>query len=654
MAAISLRALVSPVAAEPVPWVGTSLRTGPLDRLDRWTLGLIATIFLLLLINLNHLKPSMSDTWYHVSVAKQFMAEGIAGWDMWDYAPTGRPHLYPPLLHLILAALGRLTGSIMLASQLLAVTFLPLAMLTTWYGARRLLNSRVALLAVLLVLTDLIHFVIMEAHIAGCLVNILLPLLMVAFLTRRAWWSIGLLTLMFYSHLGFPICVALGLLLFGFKYRDYGRLALKVSCLSLLFFTPWLAHVLGHLDWLAVVDKAGMPGGPIQKLLSLQMFNLLLLGLGFWGLAVAPRNQPHRMLPAYLLIGFLPILFAYGGRYNMHTMPMWAILGGSVISPLLGQTASARRILGIMMLTLLPWPTVGFMGGFKPLPLTAPHLLAVLTVSGTPLPQEGDKGEAYRQDCEQLAAWLRKNTAPDDIIYVNTVWVGEMISLLADRRTDFGAWWECSKDQEKIDGHDLRDWLPEATFVFIKPDADAGSVLYTTPTMPGVDRTKDLGRFQIGLREPHWLAARGAPVSGWRALSVAGATGGLKRTPQGVLWDLGDKRDALAAITAPAPEGDFGGARLTLVTNAMAEDLVLGVRTPDGRDYRWPLSLALKDEKHNVRVVFDWMLDAKGKRWQGGKISEVYLSCPPKPSPDAKAAKRTLEVLSVELVPEIP
>jgi hypothetical protein len=651
MASTGLRALFSKVEADDVPWAGGSLRVGPLDRLDRFTLGLITLVFLLLLVNINHLKPSMSDTWYHVNVAQQFRAEGgITGWDMSDYAPTGRPHLYPPLLHLLLVTLAAFTGGVMHASQLCAALFLPLGLLTTWVAARRLVNSTVALLAVLLVLTDLIHFVIMEAHIAGCLINILLPLFLVTFLARRAWWSILLLTLMLYSHLGFPVCVVAGLLLFGFKYRSYGRLALKVTGISLLFFSPWLAHVLGHLDWLPVLSQGGMPGDPLKKLLSLQSFNLLLLGLGFWGIALAPRRQPQRMIPIYMLIGFLPILFAYGGRYTMHTMPLWALLGATVITRLLPPPHTFRRVVGIMLLTLLPWPTVSFMNGVKVLPLTTPHMLAIITAKGGPAFEDGQKSEAYRPDCDEVAAWLRGSTAPDEVVYTNTVWMAEMIALLAQRRTDFGAWWECSKEQEKIEGKALRDWLPRATFVYIKPSADAGSVLWETPTMPGVDHLYEIGRFRIGLRDPHWLVRTGAKVSRWRALSVAGSAGNVTSEGESVRWTFPAKRDRLAIILANAPSGSFAGAKLRLASSAMADDLVFGLRTPDGRDYRWPLALALPEQSYNVRVIFDWMLDAKGQRWPGGPISQVYFACPAgQKAPGKTEGDRTLEVMQVEL-----
>ncbi len=652
----------------PVPEIGPERRLGPrpLDRFDRWTLGLIAVVFLLLLASIGHLKPAMSDTWYHLVIAKQLLADGqVPGWDRWHYAPLGRPNLYPPLLHLLLAALAHLTGSLVRAGQLCAVLFLPCGFLTTWYCVRRLLSPRLALLAVLILLTDLFHFVVMDSYIAACFINLLLPLLMVSFLARRPWWSILLLTLMYYAHLGFPHCVALGLILFGLKYRSYLRLALKVVGVSLLFFTPWLAHVLGNLEWLEVLREGGVPGTLLQKVLSLQILNLVLLGLGLWGISRTPRSEPARRLPVYLLAGFLPILFSYGGRYAMHTMPLWALLGAGVIGPLLPATAPARRILGLMLLTLLPLPsiTVG-KADISVLPLTGVHALLMTTFGHNSLFADPKKSEAYLPDCDRLADWLRKNTDPQEIIHVNTVWVADMISLLADRRTDSGAWWECSKQSAKLYGQALRDWAPRAVFVCIKPEADVSSIIEDTPKMPGVDRKLDFGRMEVGLRDPHAVRpADYARLGPWRALAAPGAAATVRVTSTGLVWRLPVGEGKLSLVSAPADLAGAGGSlrrldglAFRLRADKMTGDLVLGVRLTDGQDLRWPLAVPEPKVLYRVRALVRWMTDAEGRpaaRGRDGRLApvcEVYFArAPDKIRPGKK--RETLQVEITDLQP---
>ena len=639
-----LKLLLGPVQDAEVAVEPQSLRLG---RFDRWSLALIGLVAAVLLLRVHSLTPSMSDTWYHLGVAKRIAAEGqIPGWDWWNYAPLGRPHLYPPALHVLIAGLAKVTGSVMLAGQLCAATFYPLALLTTWYCARRLLDDRHALLAILLMMTDLFHFIVMEAYIAGCLVNILMPVLMVCVLSRRTWWAIACMTVMYYAHLGFPHCVALGLLLFGLKYRVYLGVALKVVCVGFLFFTPWLAHVMGNLDWLAVLQNRGMPGGLLEKLLSLQAFNLLVLVLGFWGLARAPRRSAARLMPVYLLIGFLPILFSYGGRYTMHTMPLWAILGASVIGGLLPRDASRRMVAGVIGLTLLPWPSLTVNGGRPmPLPLTGSHVLAMVAVTGRAMLDNGDKTEAYRGDCDQLARWLQANTDRDEIIHVNKVWVADMISLLTDRRTDYGAWWECSKQSAVLYGRAYRDWKPRATFVYIKPEADAGSILGEGGPMPGVDERRDIGRFDIGIRKPHPLAPAGEPPGlKWRAVTAPGMTGTVESSADGFTWRFRPEKDKLSLASASFPRPpDAGGIVFTIECSESTGDLVFGVRRPDGADFRWPLSIPEPNVPERVRVVLDWTANEAGESWKGGQVGEVYFVRPPGVSPmvgdKARAAK---------------
>jgi hypothetical protein len=641
-----LRGIFAPVPFAEAPGQRLSLRIGSLDRFDRWTLSLVAVVFLLLLVRMDALKPSMSDTWYHLGVAKQIVKQKqIPGWDEWNYAPTGRPHLYPPLLHLVIAFLSLFTGGIVQAGQLCAATFFPLAMLSIWYCARRLLDSRVALLACVVLMADLFHFVVMQAYIASCLVNILMPMLMVTFLARRPWWSILLMTLMYYSHLGFPHCVALGLLLFGLKYRAYLRLAVKVVSISLIFFTPWLSHVLGHLDWLAVLEKGGMPGSPLQKILSLQSFNLVLLGLGFWGISIAPRKVPGRMLPVYLLLSFLPILFTYGGRYTMHTMPCWAMLAASVLSPLLPPFSPPRRIFGLLLLPLLPVPSVGIFGKVTPIPFTAAHVMLMLAATGKPPFAQDDKNEAYGEDCDQLVHWLNTHTAEGEIIHVNKIWVANMISLLSDHPTDYGAWWECSKETARLYNQVLRDWSLSATFASLRPEADVPSPVEPTVAMPGVDSTVTIGRFVVGVRRPRRVVPVAVTLR-FSPLVAAGAYAKVEMSQQRVRWSFRPYEGTLALITAPLPRGQWAGVSFQISATTSTGELVFGVRTADGGDFRWPLAVPQPHEFYKVRVIFDWMTDAENKPFSGVPVQEIYFAYPPHQSQKG----RELQEWSVDIV----
>lgn len=396
-----------------------------------------------------------------------------------------------------------------------------------------------------------------------------------------------------------------------------------------------------------------MPGGLVEKLLSLQALNLVVLGLGFWGVAIAPRREPGRMLPGYMLLGFLPILFSYGGRYPMHTLPLWAMLGASAIQGLAPVGCPRRRLWGLSLLPLLPWPALGMMGDKPgPLPITGAHMVLITAFSGASLLQQGQRNEAYGEDCAQLADWLREHTTEDETLYTNTVWVADMVSLLADRKTDFGAWWECSKESAKLYGKHLRDWDTGAVFVHIKLENDAGSVLWQTPGMPGVDRRLTIGRFEVGIRNPVHLRPTGKTVSGWKPLGTAGTAGSVRQTPRHLVWLFPGGEGKMALISAPV-DGHADGIVMRVNASEMTGDLVLGAKLADGTDLRWPVSIPEGGKPYGVRALFRRMTDEAGRTHPGGVVREVYL-CRPADKQVARGKRKQwcVEVTGIELLRE--
>ena len=75
------------------------------SRFDLASLGLLIFFVIISVPRLNYF-PQFVDGYYHLSVANGFIQSGgWVGWDWWCFAPFGRPHLYPPLYHLILVFL---------------------------------------------------------------------------------------------------------------------------------------------------------------------------------------------------------------------------------------------------------------------------------------------------------------------------------------------------------------------------------------------------------------------------------------------------------------------------------------------------------------------------------------------------------------------
>jgi hypothetical protein len=484
-------------------------------RYDKVALGFLAVVTVVFLVSWRKLLPGMSDTWYHLAVARHVYERAqIPEWADWEFRPWGRPHLYPPLLHAIMALVALpLRGDFVAVSGVMSAVFVPAALWTAWYAARWLLGAGGGLLALVLLSLDLGQLVVVKAYIPSTIVNILLPLLVVTFLSRRAWLSIALLTAMYYAHLGLPHLVALGLLLFGWKFRTYGLLALKVVVIAFVLYTPWLARSLMYEGWLADLGRQmGVPGNPFLKLLSLQIINLLILPAGLVGLLKRGQRDLGQQLPYWLLVGMLPLLASYGGRYFMHSIPLWSLFAARALRGLTPPAPRARRCVGLVLLTLAPVPTIGVFGQLIALPsiAVADTTLALLLAHQ---PADLGKEEQYGDDCRQIARWLKCYTAPDEVIHVNTEWVAGMVTVLTGRPTDFGAWWEVGKEQARLECRRSQDALPGGVFVFVAGKHEVQSIIHKMALLPGTDEVVHLGRFVVGRRLPRRLVSVGAPIS---------------------------------------------------------------------------------------------------------------------------------------------
>ena len=59
-----------------------------------------------------------------------------------------------------------------------------------------------------------------------------------------------------------------------------------------------------------------------------------------------------QQLPYWLLVGMLPLLASYGGRYFMHSIPLWSLFAAQCLHRLTPPVPRARRCVGLMLLTL--------------------------------------------------------------------------------------------------------------------------------------------------------------------------------------------------------------------------------------------------------------------------------------------------------------
>ncbi len=420
-----------------------TIKRETLGRIDIVSISFILFIFISFVANWYKFMPNNSDTWYHLAVARKILEFGeIPMWDSWEFAPAGRPHLYPPLLHLLIAFCAGNVENIVNGGKVLQALFYSVTLFTNWLFVRYLLDRKTAFLALIFLSMDIGFLMLNIMILPSMLVNMILPLLLICFLKRKFFLSVILMTLCLYSHLSFPFVVLFCLFLFSRKY-GYMDFYKKFVVFSLILYLPWFLRILGSINALEnTVETFSSPVHIAFGFLSLQIFNPILISLGIIGYRRA--DERYNIIKMFLL-GSLPILVVYGGRYWFHTMPFWGIMIASFAGKYL---RNKKRVAIFLIIALIPSFDVGFFEKFGFIPSLSGGDTALMMWTENGLRFDN---QYYDEDCDKLAEYIMKTTNENEIIGVDEPWVGDMIVALTGRRVNNGAWWEVSPIEEKTE-----------------------------------------------------------------------------------------------------------------------------------------------------------------------------------------------------------
>jgi len=300
-----------------------------LDLFDALSLGLIAVIFIIALVHISRF-PVFKDIYYHMGTAKAFeTAGGISLFDFWEYAPAGRPHLYPPLLHIIMYVMNLTGMSMSTVGTLVSFSAFHLILLSTWYGMRRLFTSRAAFYTVIVLSSCFMFFWATAVTSAASLVLILTPFIFIALETDRKVSACVLLALALYSHLVLGHLIALGIFIYVLHRREMFKGTFLVLFGAYLLWLPWGVHILSKYGTLDLSSPMG--GGAWVSV------HILVWVVAIAGFIYCYFKKGRYYIPTSLLLGMVPILFFYPNRFwDGHAFVPLAMLGGVALSGLHG------------------------------------------------------------------------------------------------------------------------------------------------------------------------------------------------------------------------------------------------------------------------------------------------------------------------------
>ncbi|MDK2464432.1 MAG: hypothetical protein QI223_06655 [Candidatus Korarchaeota archaeon] len=428
-------------------------RVHPLDIVP---LGLVALHATLLLVNRNKL-PFSYDTPYHLLIGKMYSDFGrVVLWDYYEYAPVGRPQLYPPLLHVIIWWTHSLTGlDFVSVGRVIALVQYPASLLLSWVAVRKMFGPEVGAVYAGLLSADP-RFWTWQLTVAptAMIMALLMPLIYL-FWRKKTVPAVLLMTAFLYSHLGLPYVVLLSLILGGLLSlpldSGYVREALKVGGVSLLLFTPWALHVLSNSE--AIQAGKMSAGGKVPLgFLTVDLFVLFLLPLGIY--AAYRAGAGGRIL---LGVGaaFLAILPTYGMRYFLHSPPVncaIAAAGFGWLVDMVRRRLDRRALLGVVAAFAL------MSSAFAPT-LAGRRALGPMSGGPTPVVRELTGGMeevippnwrlySVTNPCvRELARWIEENVPEGEIVHVGIGPLADCITLLSGRLTDGGMYREVRTEE---------------------------------------------------------------------------------------------------------------------------------------------------------------------------------------------------------------
>ena len=334
-----------------------------LTKVDYISLTFILVQLFILVLNWSHLPTAELDTPYHLLMGKMFSDyDTVMLWDYYEYAPTGRPHLYPPLEHILLWWMHDITGADWWnIGRFISLIQYPLPLFTVWFFSRKLFNP-VTALASLVFLSISEDFWFWQVSVAPtALIVSLFPLYLYSFYRKKVFTSIILLSSFLYLHLGLPYVIIFSTFIFSlfslYKTREYLKQFAVVTGASALIFLPWIIHILMYRDWLSSSSRQVFD--PFSILVGINILTAVFFILGVWKCLKESRIDLRYLLVLSTAIGFLAIAL-YGWRYKMHSPIINCIVGGIgfelVYTRIMAKTApvSRKKVAAVFLLLLIP------------------------------------------------------------------------------------------------------------------------------------------------------------------------------------------------------------------------------------------------------------------------------------------------------------
>ena len=409
---------------------------GRLTGWDRAAWCLIATHVVLLLSHWPAL-PFFVDIYYHLNVLSGFReAGGIVLHDVWEFAPAGRPHLYPPALHVALLGLDWLHLAPITLARLATVLPYPALLLCGWWFAREWLGSSAAYWTTVCALTPFSYLLVACNTVAASWALVLWLLGLIA--VRRQALTAFILSsaLVFYTHLGTPWLMVCSWLLLARCHRPSRKVLGVGSAVTSVLALPWLLH-------LAVHHRAFGPMSTMEN--AYPELPLLLYGLAAWGAMRGWRTlRPEARCASFsLMLSLAPLLLHYRFRFwsgqGLLGITLFAGVGLAAAAAWVERVCRERWKIAPTLIPLL-MTAVLFMGNPTAFIQAGGTFLALgdssltnLALGRERVTRSNAQPFYYPQLIDPLVQFIDEQTQADEIIGCNLPYTCGLVAALSGR-----------------------------------------------------------------------------------------------------------------------------------------------------------------------------------------------------------------------------
>lgn len=418
--------------------------------------------------------PIFIDIYYHLLTAVGFNEAG--GWVsrcFWEYAPIGRPQLYPPLLHIVMLFFLKLGIPILVIGKLIQFIIYPLLLFIIWYVIREIFDKRQAFFTLVMIFS-IYSFYLTSINTSASSLALVFCLLSLLFLERnKIITSTIFLAIGFYTH-GYTSWLFLCVFLFyGILNRKIFFSCLKIIIGAVVLAAPLITFQFIHRDYFLFQKD-------IHENYYIE-FNLLDWMISPFGLVTCLRKKKGFLI-LFALFGSSMILLLSGAIFRFLTfygIVSIIFMNAVFLSDLFQRLNRIKnRIYFIIFIILLfvfaPTLTID-MSGIKETNLQKTFFKNDITFTldyfdstfinfilyGNRYNFKGNELNIYFPGpFKEMANVIKKNTDKRDIIYVNFPYTAGILSLLSGRAISTAMLSEIKpyKPFDKIDVSKLIIW----------------------------------------------------------------------------------------------------------------------------------------------------------------------------------------------------